>query len=46
MSIGVIIIALVAAFLAWRFIAGMVKFGVILVILAAAAWFLLGGGAG
>jgi hypothetical protein len=46
MSIGVILIALVAAFLAWRFIAGMVKFAVILVILAVAAYFLLNGGLG
>ena len=45
MSIAVILVALVAAFLAWRFIAGALKFGVLLVILAAVAFYLLGGGA-
>ena len=44
MSIGVILIALVAAFLAFRFIAGMVKFVVLAAIVIAVAWFLLNGG--
>ena len=46
MSIGIIIIALVAAFLAFRFIAGLVKFVVLGVILIAVAWFLMNGGVG
>ena len=44
MSIGIIIIALVAAFLAFRFIAGMVKFVVLAAILIAVAYFLINGG--
>ena len=44
MSIGVIIIALVAAFLAYRFIAGMVKFVVLAAIVIGVAWFLMNGG--
>ena len=46
MSIGVIIVAIVAAFLAFRFIAGMVKFVVLGAILIAVAWFLMNGGMG
>ena len=46
MSIGIIIIAIVAAFLAFRFIAGMVKFVVLAAIVIAVAWFLLNGGMG
>jgi hypothetical protein len=46
MSIGVIIIALIAAFLAFRFIAGLVKFLVLGVIVIAVAWFLMNGGMG
>ena len=41
MSIGIIIVAIIAAFLAFRFIAGMVKFVVI-----AVAIFLMNGGFG
>ena len=44
MSIGIVLIALVAAFLAFRFIAGLVKFVVLAAILIAVAWFLLNGG--
>ncbi len=44
MSIGIIIVAIIAAFLAFRFIAGMVKFVVIGAVLIAVAWFLLNGG--
>ena len=40
-----ILIGLVLAFLAFRFVAGAVKFVVILIILAAVAWFVLNGGA-
>ena len=46
MSVGIILIALVAAFLAFRFIAGMVKFVVLAAIVIAVAWFLLNGGMG
>ena len=43
MSIGAILIALVLAFFAFKFITGAIKFVVILAILAAAAWFVMGG---
>ena len=46
MSIGVIIVALIAGFLALRFIAGLVKFVVLGVIVIAVAWFLMNGGMG
>ena len=46
MSIGIVLIALVAAFLAFRFIAGMVKFVVLAAILIAVAVFLMNGGLG
>ena len=46
MSIGIIIIGLVAAFLAFRFVAGMVKFVVLAVIVIAVAYFLMNGGLG
>ena len=45
MSIGAIIVALVLAFIAFKFITGALKFVVILAILAAAAWFVMGSGA-
>jgi hypothetical protein len=44
MSIAAIIIALVLAFLAFKFVTGAIKFVVILAILGFAAWFVLGGG--
>jgi hypothetical protein len=44
MSIAVILVALVAAFLAFRFIAGLVKFGVIALIVIAAIYFVSQGG--
>ena len=44
MSIGIVIIAIVAAFLAFRFIAGMVKFVVLAAIVIAVAYFLMNGG--
>ena len=46
MSIGIIIVAIIAAFLAFRFIAGMVKFVVLGLILLAAVYFFSGGFAG
>ena len=44
MSIGIILIAIIAAFLAFRFIAGMVKFVVLAAIVIAVAYFLMNGG--
>ena len=44
MSIGIILIAIVAAFLAFRFVAGMVKFVVLAAIVIAVAYFLMNGG--
>ena len=46
MSIGVIIVAIIAAFLAFRFIAGIVKFVVLAAIVIAVAYFLMNGGLG
>ena len=43
MSIGAIVVAIVLAFLAFKFVTGAIKFVVILAILAAAAWCVLGG---
>jgi hypothetical protein len=45
MSVVAIIIALVLAFLAFRFITGMIKFGVIALIVVAVAYFVLNGAA-
>ena len=44
MSIVAIIVAVIAAFLVFKFVTGMVKFVAILAILGAAAYFLLNGG--
>ena len=46
MTIGVILVALLVAFLAFRFIAGMVKFAVLAVIVIAVGYFLMNGGLG
>ena len=46
MSIGIIIVAIIAAFLAFKFIAGMVKFVVLAAIVIGVAWFLMNGGLG
>jgi len=43
MTIGIILIAFVAAFVAFRFIAGMVKFVVLAVIVLALFYFMTGG---
>ncbi len=43
MTIGIILIAFVAAFLAFRFIVGMVKFVVLAVIVLALFYFMTGG---
>ena len=45
MSLVAILVAVVLAFLAFRFVAGVVKFVVLGVILLAIAWFVLHGGA-
>ena len=44
MSIVAILVAVVLAFLAFRFVAGIVKFVVLGVILLAVAWFVMHGG--
>jgi hypothetical protein len=44
MTIVAIIVAIVLAFLAFRFIAGMIKFGVIALIVLAIVYFLARGG--
>jgi hypothetical protein len=45
MSVVAIIVAVVLAFLAFRFVTGVIKFAVIAVIVIAVAWFLMQGGA-
>ena len=44
MTIGIILVGLLVAFLAFRFIAGVVKFVVLAAILIAVAYFLINGG--
>ena len=44
MSIVTILVALALAFLAWKLVTGVIKFGLIAVILVAAIWFLTQGG--
>ena len=46
MSIGIIIVAIIAAFLAFKFIAGIVKFVVLAAIVIAVGFFLMTGGLG
>jgi hypothetical protein len=43
MTIVAIIVALAVAFLAFRFVKGLIKFGILALIVIAAAWFLLSG---
>jgi hypothetical protein len=45
MTIVAIIVAIVLAFLAFRFITGMIKFGLIAIIAIAVIWFLASGAA-
>ena len=45
MTLAAIIVAVVLAFLAFRFVTGMIKFGVIALIVIVVVWFLLGGSA-
>lgn len=44
MDIATILIALVLAFIAWKLVTGIVKFGLIAVIIVGAIWFLTQGG--
>jgi len=44
MSIVTILIALVLAFIAWKLVTGVIKFGLIAVIVIAAIWLLTQGG--
>ena len=44
MTIVAILVAVVLAFLAFRMITGMIKFGVIALIVVVIGWFLLSGG--
>jgi hypothetical protein len=46
MSIAVVLVGLLIAFLAFRFIAGMVKFVVLGAVLIAVAYFFMNGGLG
>ncbi|HKC02748.1 MAG TPA: hypothetical protein VKC17_05530 [Sphingomicrobium sp.] len=43
MTIGAILIAVVLAFLAFKFVKGLIKFGLLALIVVAVAWFLLSG---
>ncbi|MGX7926124.1 hypothetical protein ACWPMX_06075 [Tsuneonella sp. HG094] len=46
MSIVTIIVALVLAFIAWKVVKGVIKFGLIALIAVAAIWFISQGGMG
>ena len=46
MSIAAMVIGLVLAFIAWRFVAGLAKFAVLAVIVVAVLYFLSQGGLG
>jgi hypothetical protein len=46
MTIVAIIVALLLAFLAFRFIKGVIKFGLIAIIVIAVIWFLVSNGVG
>ena len=46
MSIAAIVVGLVVAFIAWRFVAGLAKFAVLAVIVVAVLYFLSQGGLG
>ena len=45
MTIAAILVAVVLAFLAFKFVTGLIKFGVIALIVVAIGWFVLSGGA-
>jgi hypothetical protein len=44
MEIGTVIVALVLIFIAWKVLTGLVKFGLIALVVVAALWFLTQGG--
>ena len=44
MDIVTIVVALVVIFIAWKVLTGIVKFGLIALVIAAAIWFLTQGG--
>lgn len=44
MEIGTVIVALVLIFIAWKVLTGIIKFGLIALVIAAALWFLTQGG--
>lgn len=44
MDIVTVIVALVVIFIAWKVLTGIVKFGLIALVIAAAIWFLTQGG--
>ena len=45
MTIAAVIVAIVLAFLAFKFVKGLIKFGLVALIVVAIAWFVLKGGA-
>ena len=44
MEIGAVIVALVLIFIAWKVLSGLIKFGLIALVVVAAIWFLTQGG--
>lgn len=44
MDIVTVIVALIVVFIAWKVLTGIVKFGLIALVIAAAIWFLTQGG--
>ena len=46
MTVGILILAALLAFLAFRFIKGLIKFGLIAIIVIAVVWVLLANGVG
>ncbi|MBL8656839.1 MAG: hypothetical protein JNJ92_05690 [Altererythrobacter sp.] len=44
MEIGTVIVALVLIFIAWKVLTGIIKFGLIALVIVAALWFLTQGG--
>ena len=44
MEITTVIVALVVIFIAWKVLSGVIKFGLIALVIAAAIWFLTRGG--
>jgi len=46
MSIATVVIALIAAFFAWKILSGLIKFATIAIVVAGTLWFLNSGGFG